>query len=58
MRLTQAGYEALAEMFGITQNLRRHLLHGIPGSEIAGADRFLELLIDRIESGMCEPNDG
>jgi hypothetical protein len=38
--------------------LRRHLLHGIAGSEIAGTDRFLELLIDRIESGMCEPDDG
>lgn len=58
MRLTQAGYEALADMFKVTQNLRRHLLHGIAGSEIAGTDRFLELLIDRIESGMCEPDDG
>lgn len=58
MRLTQAGYEALAEMFEITTQLRNHLLSGIPGSEIGGADRFLELLIDRIESGMCEPENG
>lgn len=56
MRLTQAGYEALADMFEITTRLRKHLLSGVPGSEIAGTDRFLELLIDRIESGMCEPD--
>ncbi len=58
MRLTKAGYEALAEMFEITQRLRKHLLHGIPGSEIAATDRFLELLVDRIESGMCAPGNG
>ncbi|MBO9581438.1 MAG: MarR family transcriptional regulator [Sphingobium sp.] len=57
MRLTRAGYEALAEMFEITTRLRKQLLSGVPGSEIAGANRFLELLIDRIESGMCEPGD-
>ncbi len=55
MRLTKAGYEALADMFEITQRLRKHLLHGIPSSEIAATDRFLELLVDRIESGMCAP---
>lgn len=55
MRLTQAGYEALADMFEITTGLRKHLLSGVPGSEIAGTNRFLELLIDRIESGVCEP---
>lgn len=54
MRLTQAGYEALADMFEITQQLRARLLEGVPGSEIAGTDRFLELLIGRIEDGICE----
>ena len=57
MRLTQAGYEALADMFQVTQRLRKHLLSGIPGSEIAANSAFLELLIDRIESGMCVPGD-
>lgn len=54
MRLTKAGHEALAEMFSITQQLRGRLLEGISGAEIADTDRFLELLIDRIESGICE----
>ncbi len=58
MRLTPAGCEALAEMFEITQCLRKHLLHGIPSSEIGATDRFLELLVDRIESGMCAPGPG
>lgn len=57
MRLTQAGYEALADMFKITQRLRKHLVNGISESEIAANSRFLELLIDRIESGMCVPGD-
>jgi len=57
MRLTQAGYEALADMFKVTQRLRKHLVSGIAGSEIAATSRFLELLVDRIESGMCVPGD-
>jgi len=57
MRLTRAGYKALAEMFEITQRLRKHLLAGVAESEIASTDRFLELLVDRIESGTCEPGE-
>lgn len=55
MRLTQTGYEVLAEMFEITQRLRARLLEDIPAAEIAQTDRFLELLIDRIDGGVCVP---
>ncbi len=58
MRLTRTGYVALAEMFEITQRLRRHLLEGVSESEIAATDRFLDVLVGRIESGTCEPDKG
>ncbi len=52
MKLTPAGHEALAEMFQITSRLRTRLLDGLDESEIAATDRFLALLVDRIETGL------
>ena len=58
MRLTPAGYETLAEMFDIIQRLRERLLDGVAPAEITGTDRFLEMLIGRIEGGLSVPEDG
>lgn len=54
MKLTQAGLEALAEMFQITRRLRLKLLEGVPQSDIEATDRFLSQLVDRVEAGLAE----
>jgi len=56
MKLTPSGHEALAEMFGITSRLRARLLDGIPESDIASTDRFLAMLVDRIDTGLTPGN--
>ena len=58
MKLTQAGLEALAEMFDITRALRMKLLDGVPAGEIAATDHFLEQLVHRIEAGLGAPEVG
>lgn len=58
MKLTQAGLEALAEMFDITRRLRMKLLDGLPAGEIAATDQFLSRLVDRIEEGIASTDAG
>lgn len=58
MKLTTAGYQALAEMFAITGRLRTRLLDGIPTGDIIDTERFLGELIARIEGGLVVAEDG
>jgi MarR family transcriptional regulator, transcriptional regulator for hemolysin len=55
MKLTRAGYEALADMFKATGRLRDALFAGIAPGEIAQTDSFLRGLIERIETGLPLP---
>lgn len=57
MRLTQAGYEALAEMFAVLARMREHLLTDIPKAEIRQNLNFLSLLLERMEGGLVLPED-
>jgi len=58
MKLTPAGYEALAEMFSITAQLRAQLLDGIADEDVVQADGFLKQLLGRIEGGLSLPEQG
>ena len=58
MKLTQAGYEALAGMFAISDKLRGVLLKDIPNADIVDTDNFLAQLLERIEGGLAIPGDG
>lgn len=55
MRLTTAGYEALAEMFALMAGLRGQLLADIPAADIQANLGFLSLLLERIEGGLVLP---
>jgi MarR family transcriptional regulator for hemolysin len=56
MKLTPAGYEALADMFSLTAQLRTQLLDGLADNEIVQADNFLKHLLGRIEGGLTLPD--
>lgn len=57
MRLTPAGYKALAEMFDLMAALRGQLLDEIPAADIRANLGFLSLLLTRIEGGLSLPEE-
>jgi len=57
MRLTQAGHEALAEMFALMARMRGQLLDEIPPADIQANLGFLTLLLERIDGGLLLPEN-
>jgi len=57
MRLTPAGYEALATMFDLMAGLRGQLLDDIPAADIHANLGFLSLLLERIDGGLALPGE-
>jgi len=53
MRLTDAGYRALAHMFDICADLRDQLLAGLPETEIRQNLGFLRMLMGRLDGGLA-----
>jgi MarR family transcriptional regulator for hemolysin len=58
MKLTQAGYVALSDMFKTTERLRTVLLADMANEDIVRTDSFLKEVVDRIEGGLSVPDDG
>lgn len=57
MKLTRAGYEALADMLEITGKLRSRLLEDVPPEGIRAGLGFLSTILERIEGGLTLPDN-
>lgn len=55
MKLTPAGFDALADMLNLTSKLRSQLLADIPLDDIRANLGFLSILLERIEEGLALP---
>jgi len=58
MRLTPAGFTALADMFAICERLRNQLLSDIGMGDIVRTNAFLKQLLERLEGGLSVPDNG
>lgn len=52
LRVTEAGEDALEEMFAIADDMRVRLLDGLDEDEVAEINRFLRMLIGRLDAGL------
>nr|WP_260395005.1 MarR family transcriptional regulator [Sphingobium lignivorans] len=57
MKLTPAGFDALADMLNLTSKLRSQLLADIPLDDVRASVGFLSVLLERIEGGLALPAD-
>lgn len=52
LRLTAEGIDVLDEILAITSELRSRLLQDIPGGDIGKTNKLLELIQNRLETGL------